>query len=87
VYQLALMPDALDDLSRLDSPLAQRILGKLRWLAENFERLTPEPLGHDLKGAFKLRIGDYRAVYTVNPPERRLTVHLVGYRREVYRKR
>jgi len=85
VYSLYLMPEARDDLGSLDKPIAQRVLNKLRWLAENFEAITPEPLTGEWKGLFKLRIGSYRALYTVNWTERRLVVHLIKHRREVYK--
>ncbi len=87
MYELGLMREAVDDLAELDPPVAQRILNKLRRMADNFEALTPQPLGYEWQGAFKLRIGDYRAVYTINHSARRITVHLVGHRREVYKKR
>jgi mRNA-degrading endonuclease RelE of RelBE toxin-antitoxin system len=44
VYSLYLMPEARDDLDSLDKPIAQRVLNRLRWLADNFEAITPEPL-------------------------------------------
>ena len=87
MYNLELMPEARDDLNNLDKPIAQRILNKLRWLAENFDTITPEPLTGEWKGLFKLRIGSYRALYTVNRTERRLIVHLIKHRREVYKTR
>lgn len=85
MYQLELMPEALEDLASLDRPAVQRILEKLRWLAQNLEQLTPEPLRGEWKGVYKLRIGSYRALYTTDRAERRITVHLIGHRREVYR--
>lgn len=85
MYRLELMPEALEDLAKLDRPIAQRVLDKLRWLAQNFDRLTPQPLRGEWRGVYRLRIGSYRAFYTVDRAERRITVHLVGHRREVYR--
>ena len=87
MYDLEWRPEARDDLASLDKPIAQRILNKLRWLTENFDTLTPEPLTGEWKGLFKLRIGSYRAIYTVNWAERRLVVHLIRHRREVYKTR
>mgnify|MGYP000453939056 CR=1 FL=1 len=87
VYNLEWMPEARDDLASLDKPIAQRILNKLRWLAENFEAVTPEPLTGEWKGLFKLRIGSYRALYTINRDEQQLTVHLVRHRRDIYKTR
>ncbi|MCC5623365.1 type II toxin-antitoxin system RelE/ParE family toxin, partial [Nostoc sp. CHAB 5715] len=48
----------------LTSTIQERILHKIRWLSENFEDLTPQPLSADLSGLFKLRIGDYRVIYS-----------------------
>ncbi|MFH1906506.1 MAG: type II toxin-antitoxin system RelE/ParE family toxin [Chloroflexota bacterium] len=56
--------EAKADLARLDKPLAQQVFRKLRWLAANFDAIVPEPLTGDWKGIFKLRVGDYRALYT-----------------------
>jgi len=44
MYQVDFTPGAESDLSRLDAPIAQRVLKRLRWLAENFEAIRPEPL-------------------------------------------
>ena len=84
MYNLEWMPEARDDLGSLDKPIAQQILN---WLAENFDAITPESLTGEWKGLLKLRIGSYRALYTVNRTERRLTVHLIKHRREVYKTR
>jgi mRNA-degrading endonuclease RelE of RelBE toxin-antitoxin system len=43
MYQVGFTPGAESDLSRLDAPIAQRVLKRLRWLAENFEAIRPEP--------------------------------------------
>jgi mRNA interferase RelE/StbE len=85
MYRVEFTSEAEDDLSRLNKPVAQRVLKKIRWLAENFEAITPEPLTGDLKGFYKLRVGDYRAFYTFGPDE--IVIHLVQHRREVYKNR
>ena len=87
MFSLELMPEARDDLAGLNEPVARRILSKLRWLAENLNVVTPEPLTGQWKGVFKLRIGDYRALYTVDRTGQRITVHLIKHRREVYKTR
>ena len=50
MYSLEWMPEAGDDLGGLDKPVAQRVLNKLRWLTENFDAITPEPLTGDMEG-------------------------------------
>ena len=62
------------------------ILGRIRWLSEHFDDISPEPLkGKRWRGVYKLRAGDYRALYTINRNKRLLTVHAVGHRRDIYR--
>jgi len=86
-YQVKFMPKAVDDLSRLDKVIAQRILTKVRWLSENFDNLIPEVLIGEWKGLFKLRVGGYRVVYMVRQKDHLITVHLVGHRRDIYKVR
>jgi mRNA interferase RelE/StbE len=63
-YQVRFLPEAAEELASLDKSIAERILKKLKWLAENFTNLTPEPLSGGLKGLFKLRVGSYRVLYS-----------------------
>ena len=56
---------AEENLAKLDKQIAQRILKKIRWLGENLEAVTPEPLTGQFQGVYKLRVGDYRVLYTL----------------------
>ncbi len=88
MYEVEFTSAAESDLARLSKTIAQRILKKIRWLAENFEDVTPESLTGDWKGLYKLRVGDYRVLYTFSQVERRvIIVHLIKHRREVYKTR
>jgi mRNA interferase RelE/StbE len=42
-----------------------------------------KPLRYSLKGARRLRVGDYRVIYKIEPPDLVLIVK-IGHRREVY---
>jgi len=77
--------NAKEDLAKLDRTTARQVFNKLRWLAENFDSLSPEPLSGDLKTFFKLRIGDYRALYSQN--NHNILVHFIRHRREVYKRK
>lgn len=85
MHEVDFTPEAEDDLARLTKPIAQQVFKKVRWLAENFELVIPDPLTGQWQGFFKLRAGDYRVVYTFSQAERRIIVHLVKHRREVYK--
>ena len=75
--------DAIKDLGKLDKPVEERLLKKINWLSNNFERVTPEPLSGEFKGTFKLRIGDWRVVYTLEGQT--LVIQFIGHRREIYK--
>ena len=66
MYELEFTSNAESDLSRLGAPMAQRVLTRLRWLAENFDVIRPEALRGEWRGMFKLRVGDYRVLYACN---------------------
>jgi len=42
-----------------------------------------KPLRYSFRGARRLRVGDYRVIYTVEPPDVVVVVK-IGHRREVY---
>ena len=71
------------DLEDLDRRIAERVLKRVSWLARNFDRVVPEPLSGEFKGTFKLRVGDWRLVYTVE--EDVIAIRLIAHRREIYR--
>ena len=75
--------DAIEDLQRLDKPIAKRILKKISWFSQHFDNITPEPLSAELAGTFKLRVGDWRVVYTVEPDV--IVIQAIGHRKEVYK--
>lgn len=85
MFQVEFTAGAEADLARLDTPMAQRVLKKLRWLAENFAAITPETLTGQWQGVFKLRIGDYRVLYTCDRETQKIVVRFVRHRREVYK--
>ena len=74
---------AVSDLERLDRQVRQRILRKLEWFAENFTRVVPEPLGGEFKGVYKLRVGTWRVIYTIEGDT--IVIQGVGHRREIYK--
>jgi mRNA interferase RelE/StbE len=86
IYSVEFTDEAEKDLARIDKNTAQRILNKLRWLAENFDMIKPERLKGELwKDKFKLRVGDYRVIYSVDFEKKIITVHLIGHRSEIYK--
>ena len=86
MYQIRILDAAARELARLDKQVSHRVVKRVQWLAENLEDVKPVALTGDLAGLYKLRVGDYRVIYQVLYEERTIVVHLVGHRREVYRR-
>jgi mRNA interferase RelE/StbE len=59
----------------------------VRWLAENLGEANMEALTGGFEGLFKLRVGDHRVVYELLHEEQLIIIHMIGHRREIYRRR
>ena len=79
-YRVLLHPKANDFLESADAELRDRIKKKLRTLSDNPEN------GNKLKHSdfWKLRIGDYRAIYEIDHSNENVIVLYIGHRSEVY---
>ncbi len=86
MYELRIRNAAARELSKLDKPVGRRIVKRLNWLAENLDDLRPEALTGQLRGFYKLRVGDYRVLYRIIHDEEIIIVHAVGHRRDIYRR-
>ena len=64
----------------------RRIVGRVREVVED-----PRPIGSEkLAGrddCYRIRMGDYRVVYSIDDGRREIVILKVGHRREVYRDR
>ena len=85
MYLVELTDGADDDLLRLDRQVAQLVINRLHWLGENAETIRHQALTGRRRGYYRLRIGDYRALYTLDHQRQCVVVALVGHRSEVYR--
>jgi len=83
-YNVEFTPIGIDSLEGLSPTIQERILRKIRWLSENFDDITPQALGADLSNLFKLRVGDYRVIYSFDAKTQIMTIHKAGHRRDVY---
>lgn len=83
-YSVEFKAAALSGLEQISQKNQNRVLRKIRWLTDNFDQLSPQPLTGDLSGLFKLRIGDYRALYSLSEETRLITFHRIGHRSEIY---
>ncbi len=82
-YRVTLKSSAEKEFLRLPDPVSVRIFPRIKALATN-----PRPQGcKKLKGGrdeWRIRVGDYRVIYTVDDEEKIVKVTRIAHRREVY---
>ena len=76
-----------EDFKKIDKPDQQKIIKTIRKKLTRDPEGFSTPLRRDLKGLWKLRVGQYRVVYQIKKKEILVYVVKVGFRRneEVYR--
>ena len=76
-----------EDFKGIDKPDQQRIIKSIRKKLATEPEKYGKPLKGDLKGLWKLRVGQYRVIYEVKKANVLVYVIKVGFRRneEVYR--
>jgi mRNA interferase RelE/StbE len=83
-YQIVFTRSAAKELEALPVPFAQRILARIEALAS-----TPRPTGcRKLVGSdnlWRIRVGDYRVVYSIDDPQESIEVIAIRHRRDAYR--
>ncbi|MCB0830358.1 MAG: type II toxin-antitoxin system RelE/ParE family toxin [Solirubrobacterales bacterium] len=79
---MELRPAALRSLRKLDPQIRGRVQGAIALLADD----PRPPSAKKLKGreAFRVRVGDYRVIYTVEDDVLLVVVVTLGHRRDVY---
>jgi len=81
-YRIELRPAAVRALRKLDPQVRHRLQGAIALLAQD----PRPPAARALQGrpGFRIRVGDYRIVYTVADDVLLVVVVALGHRREVY---
>lgn len=85
MYQVRFLDSASKDLKKLDRTISNRIVDKIRWLANNFLNIKHDRLAGDLADFYKVRVGDYRIIYEVLTTEKVIIIHAIGHRKEIYK--
>lgn len=81
--KISFVKSAEKELLNLDKNLAKRILEKINLLEDDPYGQNSQKLGGG-KG-YRIRIGDYRVVYTVDKIAKTVIVIRIRHRRDVYR--
>lgn len=83
MYRVIVSKTASKELADLPTQAVNRIIPAIKKLGEN-----PRPTGSKkLKGehdSWRIRVGDYRVIYTIDDTIRVLDVRKVGHRKDIY---
>ncbi len=83
-YQIILLPAAKKSLSKLPKKLQLRIQGAVSTLASNpLPPVAKKLVGRD---TYRLRVSDYRIIYSIEKNILTVKIISVDHRREAYRK-
>ena len=83
-YKVVFRPSVEKDLRALPQSVIGRVFKKIEVLQEEpFPRQSTKLAGAEQ--LYRIRVGDYRVIYSVDKDLRQVIVHYVRHRREVYR--
>jgi len=84
IFEIVYDKQPVKFLNKVNKKVNNRILDKIE------ETLSNDPVPHDAKsivgehGVFRIRIGDYRALYRINYSESKIIVFKIDKRSKVY---
>lgn len=83
-YEVTLSPEAQKNLKKIDKKVTTKILKKLEDLtSDKFGSLDIKKL-KEKKDLYRLRVGDYRIIYSIGRKEIVVYVVKIGHRKDVY---
>jgi len=82
-YRIEVRPAAARQLRKLDPQTARRVQGVIALLADDPRPPASRPLTG--RPVWRVRVGDYRVIYTIEDDRLVVVVITIGHRRDVYR--
>ena len=86
MYAIEYLPEAFEELERLDKSAQKTIKEKINLLAQN-----PVTLKNNIKtlkgkhtGKYRLRVGNYHIIYRLKNETITITIIRIGHRKEIY---
>lgn len=84
IYRIEYLVSVVEeDLPRLTGSVRKQVRAAIEKKLVSHPIEHGKPLRYSLRGARRLRVGDWRVIYKIEPPDVVLVVK-IGHRREVY---
>jgi mRNA interferase RelE/StbE len=86
MHKIELSKKAAKFYQKADSVTVKRLNLAFSKLAENpFQQFNIKKLSGELKGSFRLRLGDMRIIYSVDEAKQIVYIEVIGFRGDVYK--
>lgn len=82
MYEIRYDPAVASDLKKIDQSWQTRILKQIKKKLSSAPSEYGKPLRQALKGYWRLRVGDHRIIYEIDPKREMVTVWLIDKRRD-----
>lgn len=83
-YRVEYLKSVVDeDIPKLTKSVRKQVKAAIEEKLTSHPIELGKPLRYSLKGARRLRVGDWRVIYKIEPPDVVLVVK-IGHRREIY---
>ena len=84
-YRVELTPSAKRDFDRLREEVRRRVVAALIVLGENPRPPKVKRLAGSLREFYRIRVGDFRIIYSIQDEKLVVSVVRIGDRKDVYR--
>lgn len=85
VWKFRFEKRAFKDLSKLDKHTQRRIMSFLIQRTDRHPRDYAKALTGEFLGLWRIRVGDYRLIISIDESDHMISVYEVGHRKEIYR--
>lgn len=84
MYDVRIAAVAQEQFQALPLGIQKRVLDVFARLGHWPQVSGAKPMRYGLKGSFRVRTGDWRVLFTVDEPAKRISVFRIANRRDVY---
>ncbi len=86
-WRVVFSEGAENDFSSLDTAIQSRVIKKLEWFEKNFSATAPLALSADWAGLYKIRVGEYRVIYSIMEKRKMLMIEAIDHRSRIYKRK
>ena len=86
VWKIKFEKEGEKDFEDIDATVQIQIARRLLWLETNFESVKPRALKANWSGYFKIRVGQWRIMYTFRDADQLIRIWHIDNRDKIYKR-